>query len=193
MNLDEWGLPVVDSEFITECDDELGEAIDAVILANAKATGQQEAICEHYEMLREAIYADTWALVEEIDSRVRQREEHICAVVARWAFDQGRGFPWPVVDGAVEPKEDAVSASKRPRIVDAPMAITSAGDVVVNVTHLDGMTDVLDAVHQIVPRGCKVFVGVVVPQNDRARIVRELGDALAELACRIGGRLVRAK
>ncbi len=129
------------------------------------------------------------------ESRVRQREEHICAVVARWAFDQGRGFPWPVVDGAVEPEEDAVSASKRPRIVDAPMAITSAGDVVVNVTHVeDGAeADPVAAVRRLVAAGHEVFVGVVVPKALRREVFRDVHDVLADVVGRAAPKIRRGR
>ena len=79
---------------------------------------------------------------------------------------------------------------RAPRIVDAPMAVTSAGGLLVNLAHLVPPGDVLRALQKLVPRGCEVFVGVVVPERERASLAKDIEDAASELACRMGGRLV---
>jgi len=81
---------------------------------------------------------------------------------------------------------------RRVNVSDAPMAITSGGDVLVNLAHLKN-GDVLEAARRHLDKGHQVFVGVVVPQRHRARLAKDIEDAASELACRTGGRLVRRK
>jgi hypothetical protein len=193
VNCDEWGLPLVENEFVVECDEELGEAIDAVILANARAGERQAEICELFDVLREAVYADTWRLVEEIRSRARQREEDLGLVIAKWAFREGRGFPWPTTPA--EPEEDAVTSTKKPKLVDAPLAVTSAGDVVLNITHVEDGAEVdpVAAVRRLLDVGHEVFVGVVIPKALRPELLRDVHDVLADAVGRAAPKIRRGR
>ena len=84
-----------------------------------------------------------------------------------------------------------MSTKKRmPKVVDAPMAVTSAGDVLVNLTHLAN-GDVLEAARKHLDEGHQVFVGLVVPRRHRVGLAKDIEDAASEMACRMGGRLVR--
>ena len=195
MNTDEWGLPVVDSEFITECDDELGEAIDALILANAKATGQQEAICEHYEMLREAIYADTWALVEEIRIQgAAAGGAHLCR---RRPMGVRPGQRFPVAGGGRGGGARGGCGERKQEAEDRGRTDGDheRGGRVVNVTHVeDGAeADPVAAVRRLVAAGHEVFVGVLVPKALRREVFRDVHDVLADVVGRAAPKIRRGR
>jgi len=86
-------------------------------------------------------------------------------------------------------------AKKRRRgtVLDAPMATTCAGEVLFNVTHLDGMNDLIASIEKLVPPGQQLFVGVVVPIELRARVVKELDDAVVDVVGRVGTKLQRRR
>jgi len=77
--------------------------------------------------------------------------------------------------------------------LDAPMATTCAGEVLFNVTHLDGMNDLIASIEKLVPPGQQLFVGVVVPIELRARVVKELDDAVVDVVGRVGTKLQRRR
>ncbi len=79
---------------------------------------------------------------------------------------------------------------EKPNVSDAPIALASDGMVLVNLRQLEN-GDVLEAARKHLDEGHQVFVGVVVPQRHRASLAKDVEDAASELACRMGGRLVR--
>ena len=74
----------------------------------------------------------------------------------------------------------------KPSLSDAPMAITSDGRLVINVTHLNGMARVIATAEKLVPERSQLFVGLVVPRELRRKLVKELDDSLADVAGRVG-------
>jgi hypothetical protein len=82
---------------------------------------------------------------------------------------------------------------KRSKVSDAPMAVTSAGETVVNVTHLNGMARVIAAVEKLVAPGQQFFVGVVVPDEMNGTLLKEVDDAIVDVVGRVGVKInVRA-
>jgi hypothetical protein len=77
----------------------------------------------------------------------------------------------------------------RTRVVQAPMAVTSDGMIVVNATHLAVEPTLDAAIRYAKESGHDVFVGVVVPRGLRDEFVREVDDALADVVGRLGPRL----
>jgi hypothetical protein len=77
-------------------------------------------------------------------------------------------------------------------ILDAPMAITSDGKVLFNVTHLfdegpsEAMKIALDA-------GLSVFVGVAVDRMTAKQLVADLDDGLAEIVARRASQVRRRR
>jgi hypothetical protein len=84
-----------------------------------------------------------------------------------------------------------MSTRRRGKLLDAPMAITSHGQPLLNITHLDDATDPVAVVRRFLAAGHTVFIGVAVPPRDRKRMAKDIEDAAAEIVCRIGGRLGR--
>jgi hypothetical protein len=81
---------------------------------------------------------------------------------------------------------------KKPSLSDAPLAITSDGRLVINVTHLDGMARVITTAEKLVPEGSQLFVGVVVPEALKGKLVKELNDVTADVAGRVDVKLTEA-
>jgi hypothetical protein len=85
-------------------------------------------------------------------------------------------------------------SKKTATLLDAPMAITSRGEILVGATHLDLGADWLAIVRSIVEQGLPVFIGIAVPAGPlRAELARGVEDGLADVVGRIGTRLCRAK
>jgi len=78
------------------------------------------------------------------------------------------------------------AGKRRGKLSDAPMAVTSAGELAIGVTHLNGMSRVIGAVEKLVPPGQQLFVGVVVPRELRGTLMKELDDALMDVVGRFG-------
>ncbi len=75
----------------------------------------------------------------------------------------------------------------RARVNDAPMAVTSDGKVLINLTHLDVDGDLPNALGRVLQEDHEVFVGLVVPLRGALR--HDLGDAFADVVGRHGRRL----
>ena len=82
-----------------------------------------------------------------------------------------------------------MSARQKPRLVDAPMALTSDSTPLLNLTHVVDATNLVAAVRRLLAAGHTLFVGVVVPARDRKRLAGEVEDALADVVGRTGARL----
>ncbi len=67
------------------------------------------------------------------------------------------------------------------KVDDAPLALTSAGRVIVNLTHVFGAMSLPELLHQLRP-DAEVFIGIVVPADGGRRIVTHLADAAREAA-----------
>jgi hypothetical protein len=75
------------------------------------------------------------------------------------------------------------------RSLAAPLALTSAGEVLINVAASAGPLDPQKLVERAVAEGGQVFVGVVLAPREVASALRALDDATAEMASWIfGGR-----
>ena len=82
-----------------------------------------------------------------------------------------------------------MSTRRKPRLVDAPMALASDGTPLLNITHLVDAPDPVAAIRGLLAAGHTLFVGVVVPARDRKRFAGEVEDALADVVGRTGTRL----
>ncbi len=79
--------------------------------------------------------------------------------------------------------------SRRATISMAQMAVASDSGVLVNVAQLT-TSDSLAAILKLAERtGLHVFVGVVVPERLRKRVLRDVHDALADVVGRLGPKL----
>lgn len=82
--------------------------------------------------------------------------------------------------------------TKTATLIDAPMAITSGGEILVGATHLDLGADLLAIVRSIVEQGLPVFIGIAVPAGAlRAELLKGIEDGLADVVGRLGPRLQR--
>lgn len=80
------------------------------------------------------------------------------------------------------------------RTLDAPLAITSTGRVLVNANQLGrGKMDVATMIQEAVATGMPVFIGVAVPASSHAGMLRELDDAAANIAGRHTVKMVRRR
>ncbi len=77
---------------------------------------------------------------------------------------------------------------RKGKVLDAPMAITSDGTVLLNVTHLKN-GDALEAARELLAEGHEVFVGIAVPGQLRGELLRGIEDGAADLLGRIGPKL----
>ena len=84
-----------------------------------------------------------------------------------------------------------MSTRRRGKLLDPPMAITSDGQPLLNITHLDEAADPVAVVGRLLAEGHAVFIGVAVPARYRKRLAKDIEGAAAEIVCRIGGRLGR--
>ena len=85
-------------EFV-EDDERLGEAADNLIRLDPTASRRAAEIAEHQGWLRDAVDADAWKLVLEIEARQNERWADLLLVVAGWAYREGRRHPMAAGDG----------------------------------------------------------------------------------------------
>jgi hypothetical protein len=69
------------------------------------------------------------------------------------------------------------------------MALTSAGDILINAVEFVNQTSVDAVVKYAKGSGLEVFIGVLVPPKLRKQFTRDIDDAAADVAGRIGGKL----
>jgi hypothetical protein len=81
--------------------------------------------------------------------------------------------------------------TRRPRIVDAPLAVTSGGGVLVNAAHLTRERGFDAAVEIARSSGRPVFVGVIATPGMTKTMLGDLDDACAEIVGRRGAKLAR--
>jgi hypothetical protein len=84
-----------------------------------------------------------------------------------------------------------VSARRAAKLLDTPMAITSDGQPLLNITHMEEASDPVGVVERLLDEGHTLFIGVAVPARYRRRLAKDIEGAAAEIVCRIGGRLGR--
>lgn len=79
--------------------------------------------------------------------------------------------------------------TRRPskKICMAPMAVTSAGDVLLNMAEFQDDLSPSALVRNAKAIGFALFVGVVVPERLRRRLARDIDDAAADITGRLGG------
>ena len=68
---------------------------------------------------------------------------------------------------------------------DAPLALSSAGAVIANCTHLLRADDIHELLDQALSTGREVFVGVVLRESEVAEALGRLDDAAAEIVARV--------
>jgi hypothetical protein len=73
------------------------------------------------------------------------------------------------------------------------MALTSAGDLLVNMAEFQNETIPEALLHAAKAAGLIVFVGMVVPEGFERRLLRDVGDAARDIAGRLGPAVVRSK
>lgn len=85
--------------------------------------------------------------------------------------------------------------TEKPRAatIDAPMALSSDGRTLMNVTHLVDTTDLRQALEVALAEGHEVFVGIAVPPYFADEIRRDLDDAASEIVGRLGIRVRRRR
>jgi hypothetical protein len=71
-------------------DEQLGMAVDAVVLADLDARERMHEIFRYTETLRAVLDEDTWRLFMTYDERANARFAELLLVVARWAFGEGQ-------------------------------------------------------------------------------------------------------
>lgn len=86
------GLPALTPE-IVEDEEQLGVAVDAVILADPEARRRSAEIATHCEWLKAAVDDGAWKLILEIEARDNERFGELVLVIATWSFNEGRRFP----------------------------------------------------------------------------------------------------
>jgi hypothetical protein len=87
-------------------------------------------------------------------------------------------------------------ATKKKRVsklIDDPIALTSGGAVIINITHLEDTTDVAAVIARLIGEGHRLFIGIAVPGALRRELRKGIDDAGADIVGRLGGRLRRAK
>jgi hypothetical protein len=73
------------------------------------------------------------------------------------------------------------------KLVDAPMAVTTAGRVLVSMTHLTTKNvDPREALEQALAGGRPVYIGVELTEAETKASLKMLDDAFAEIAAVIG-------
>lgn len=82
-----------------------------------------------------------------------------------------------------------MSRRRKVRVIQAPMAVTSGGDVLVNAFLLSVKNDLDAAVRVARESGLPVFIGVATPSRLRARFAAELDAATANVVGRLGPKL----
>ena len=88
-------LPSLD-EWVVEVEEELADAVDAIVRQDGRARGRQAGIEEAFDLVRTcADNAGTVSMLEEARAKIAEREADLLCAVARWAFDQGRRYPFP--------------------------------------------------------------------------------------------------
>jgi hypothetical protein len=75
----------------------------------------------------------------------------------------------------------------------APVALTSAGEIVMNAAEFQNDTSPLGLLRYAENSGLVVFVGVVVPADHVKTIMRDVDDAAADITGRCGPMLVRRR
>jgi hypothetical protein len=74
----------------------------------------------------------------------------------------------------------------------APIAVTSSGEVVINAAKLQDEVRPEAVARYAASTGLTVFIGLVVPPEHERAMAKDVRDAAAALAGRVGERLVRA-
>ena len=81
---------------------------------------------------------------------------------------------------------------RAPNVVTAPLAITSAGEIIVNAYQLTGEKDDLAAAIEVAEAtGLDVFVDVIVPARFQPKFLRDGDDAAADIVGRTARLLVK--
>jgi hypothetical protein len=75
----------------------------------------------------------------------------------------------------------------------APMAITSAGEVLVNAHQFTTTDDLEAAVEAARATGQPIFIGVVVPSKLTRGVMKDIDNATADVAGRLAPKLISAK
>lgn len=75
------------------------------------------------------------------------------------------------------------------RVQDDPLAVTTTGTLVLNLTHVFGRLPLPELIEHLRP-DAEVFVGVVLPAEAGARVLDQLADAMREVAAFEAGRVL---
>ena len=73
----------------------------------------------------------------------------------------------------------------------APLALTSDGALVFNAAEFQDDTSPETLLRVAMATGLELFIGIIVPSGHRPRLDKDIDDAAAELASRVGSMLVR--
>ncbi len=82
------------------------------------------------------------------------------------------------------------SPDNNPRLVSAPFAVTSDGEIVLSVGQLDGVTDLASAMRALEHQG-DVFIGLVLSDDDVTDLKERLGHGMREAAASLAYRRQR--
>lgn len=71
---------------------------------------------------------------------------------------------------------------ERLRSVQAPLALASSGEVLVNASYVLGTDDHQEVLERLRASGARIFIGIVVPASLMPKVLRQVDDAAAEIA-----------
>ncbi|MFI5302068.1 MAG: hypothetical protein ACHREM_28590 [Polyangiales bacterium] len=89
--------------------------------------------------------------------------------------------------------KSAKTPKAAPKIVDAPLAIASDGTVLIGIAWLDHTSKAIEAAQKLLDEGHVIFIGVAIRKSMRADLVAEIESGAAEVAGRLGGRVLRRR
>jgi len=85
-------LAALTFEIVADGED-LAAWVDEIIRRDPLAEGRAAEIALWMSWLKDAVDADTWRLVAEVDARVTQRWSDLASVLVRHGFEAGRRHP----------------------------------------------------------------------------------------------------
>ena len=81
-------LPTLTPEIVAD-DEQLAEVTDEVMLQNVTLCRMSQAIIAAQGRLQDVL-GDQWPAYLAVEELINGRMERLCAVLARWAFEEGR-------------------------------------------------------------------------------------------------------
>jgi len=87
-------------EWVVEDDEELADIVESLVRLDGRARQRQASIEETLEIARGCLDdGGILSLLEEARGKIAEREADLLCAVARWAFAEGRRYPFPAPEG----------------------------------------------------------------------------------------------